>query len=298
MAEDSRGGNNQLVPHTTLGALIDRFEAIVFDSDGVLTRWPSAIPDAPEAISHLNRLRKPYFVLTNDSSALPETRAARYGKLGLEIDAARIITSGMLLRRFFQERSLSGARCVVLGTEDSAEYARQAGGQVVPLETGSRETESGPDFEVLVIGDQDGYPFLESADQVLSSLFRNIDRGELPFLALPNPDLVYPVGGGFGFASGTVAKMFEAALAQRYPHRPDLKFTRLGKPHPAMFEEVIRRSGARNIVMIGDTPATDIRGANGMGITSALLDTGLAVPDLSALPESDVPTYRMRSLAL
>lgn len=282
-----------MVPHTTLGALIDRFEAIVFDSDGVLTRWPSAIPDAPEAISHLNLLRKPYYVLTNDSSALPETRAARYGKLGLEIDADRIITSGMLLRSYFEESSLSGARCVVLGTGDSAEYARQAGGQVVPL-----DTDSGPDFDVLVIGDQDGYPFLESADKVLSSLFRNIDRGATPFLALPNPDLVYPVGSGFGFTSGTVAQMFESALAQRYPDRPNLKFTRLGKPHPAMFEEVIRRSGSRDIVMIGDTPATDIRGANRMGITSALVDTGMAVPDLSSLPESDVPTYRMRSLAL
>ena len=65
-----------------------------------------------------------------------------------------------------------------------------------------------------------------------------------------------------------------------------------------MFEEVIRRSGTRDIVMIGDTPATDIRGANAVGIASALVDTGMAVPDLSVLPESDVPTYRMRSLAL
>ena len=278
-----------MAPHTTLGVLIERFEAIVFDSDGVLTRWPSAIPHAPEAIAHLNLLWKPYFVLTNDSSALPETRAARYGKLGLEIDASRIVTSGMLLQSYFRERSLSGARCVVLGTEDSAEYARRAGARVVNFEE---------DFDVLVVGDQDGYPFLESADQVLSSLFRSIDRGATPFLALPNPDLVYPVGGGFGFTSGTVAQMFEAALAQRYPDRPDLKFTRLGKPHPAMFEEVIRRCGTRNIVMIGDTPATDIRGANAVGIASALVDTGMAVPDLSALPESDVPTYRMRSLAL
>ena len=46
------------------------------------------------------------------------------------------------------------------------------------------------------------------------------------------------------------------------------------------------------------TPATDIRGGNGMGIASALVETGMALPDLSSLPDTDVPTYRMRSLAL
>ena len=127
---------------------------------------------------------------------------------------------------------------------------------------------------------------------------RLIDAGRPPRLILPNPDLIYPSGDGFAFASGTVARMFEAALALRYPDRPELRFTRLGKPHPAIYEEARRRSGTMDMVMIGDTPDTDIRGANDFGIASALIGTGVSTQDVSQLPPSDVPTYLMRSLTL
>lgn len=277
------------VPYITLGELIERFDVILFDSDGVLVSWPSAIPHAPEAIARLNALGKPYFVLTNDASQVAETRAARYAQLGLAITPDRIISSGMLLKTWFLDQGLRGARCVVLGTGDSAAYVRDAGGEVVSFHE---------DFDVLVVGDQDGFPFLDATRAVLTTLFRKLDRGETPRLVVPNPDLYYPERDGFGFASGTVAGMFEAALALRYPDRPDLTFARLGKPHPAMFEEAFRRANTRNMVMIGDTPSTDIRGANNVGIASVLVETGGGSVDLLKLPEGDVPGYRLRGLGV
>ena len=278
-----------MVPWITLGELVERFDTIFFDSDGVLVRGPSAVPEAPEAIARLGSIGKPYFVLTNDASALPETRAARYAELGLAIEAGRIISSGLLLEEYFRSRGLGGARCVVLGTEDSAGYARQAGGNVVPFDE---------DFEVLVIGDQEGFPFVEATGKVLSTLFRRVDSGKPTHLVVPNPDLMYPEGDGYCFASGAVAQLFEAAMGQRYQGRAGLEFARLGKPNPAMFEEAVRRCGTRNVVMIGDNPETDIRGANQAGITSVLVDAGLSPVDPSLLPEPDRPTYRIRSLAL
>ena len=277
-----------MAPRTTLNQLIDRFELILLDSDGVLIREPGAISGAPEAIERLNSLGKPYFILTNDASALPETRAARYRKLGLAIEASRIITAGSLLAPYFSDLGLAGSQCVALGTEDSVKYVLAAGGQMVSFEN---------NFDVLVIGDQTGFPFLATTSAVLSSLFRKIDRGETPHLILPNPDVISPEGDGFGFASGAVAQMFESALAQRYRGRRDLVFARLGKPHPAMFEEAFRRCGTRNAVMIGDTPGTDIRGANGVGITSVLVETGVAGAGPVVLPQTDRPTYLMQSLA-
>ena len=85
---------------------------------------------------------------------------------------------------------------------------------------------------MLVVGDQDGFPFLDTTGAVLTTLFRKLDRGDTPRLVVPNPDLYYPEKDGFGFASGAVAGMFEAALALRYPDHSDLTFARLGKPHP------------------------------------------------------------------
>jgi ribonucleotide monophosphatase NagD (HAD superfamily) len=119
-----------------------------------------------------------------------------------------------------------------------------------------------------------------------------IDAGRTPRLLLPNPDLVYPRGdGAFGFASGTVACMFEQALRARYPTRTDLGFVRLGKPHPAIFEAAERRSGTRNMVMIGDQLDTDIRGARDFGIDSALIEGGVSVTIGDVAPTWRVPAF-------
>ena len=277
------------IPSATFRELADSYSAILFDAYGVLAGSSSIAPAAPAAIELLHSLGKPYFVLTNDSSALAETRAASYKAMGLPIDAARIITSGSLLAGYFARNGLAGSRCVVLGTPDSLRYVERAGGRVVAYSD---------DFDALVIGDQSGFPFLETADTVLSSLFRKIDAEHSPRLILPNPDLIYPEGDGFGFASGSVALIFESALALRYPDKPDLRFTRLGKPHPAIFREAFRRSGAMNMVMIGDQIETDIRGANDFGIASALISSGVSSYDVSSLPQADRPDYLIESLAI
>ena len=252
---------------TTIDELIERYEALLFDAYGALSYSVGALPGAAALIGRLNRMGKPYYVLTNDASALPESRAARFQRAGLEVDAARIITSGSLLEGYFAEHGMRGARCVVMGTADSAEYVRRAGGVVVAPSAA---------FDAVVIGDQSGYPFIETLNAVMSALFRMIDGGDAPRLLLPNPDLIYPDDAGFGMASGGVALVLEAALRQRYPRAAGLRFERLGKPHPAMFAEAQRRSETRDMVMIGDTPETDIRGANRFGIASALVGSRVA----------------------
>ena len=275
--------------------LIERYSAILFDAYGVLSYSVGALPGAAALIGRLNRLGKPYYVLTNDASALPETRARRYQSVGLAVSADRIITSGGLLRGYFDEHGLRGARCVVLGTADSAEYVRRAGGVVVERRAGGVVVDAGEAFDVVVVGDQAGFPFIEGVNAAISALFRKIDRGDTPRLLLPNPDLVYPDEGGFGMASGSVALILEAALRQRYPRMAGLEFERLGKPHGAMFAEAQRRSGTRDMVMIGDTPDTDIRGANAYGIASALMAGGVGRPG-AGLEGADRPTYRIETL--
>ena len=140
-------------------------------------------------------------------------------------------------------------------------------------------------------------PFLETIDVILSSLFHKIDHKEDLHLILPNPDLIYPKADqNFGFASGSIALMFEAALNLRYPELPNLRFVRLGKPHPPIFTEALKRSGSRDMIMIGDQLETDIRGANAFGIDSVLITSGVSASGMTFLTEDLRPTYRMRSL--
>lgn len=274
------------VREVTIDELVERYSALLFDAFGVLSYSVGALPGAAEVIDRLNRMGKPYYVLTNDASALPERRAAGYLKVGLNVPADRIVTSGSLLKGYFQQHGLGGARCVVLGTDDSGEYVRRAGGEVVGAADG---------FEVVVVGDQSGFPFVEGVNSVLTELFRMIDAGSAPRLVLPNPDLLYPDDDGFGMASGSVALIIESALQQRYPER-GFEFERLGKPNAAIFEEALRRTGTRDMVMLGDGLETDIRGANAFGLDSVLVAGGVT-PSEWLNGAVDVPTYWVRGLA-
>ncbi len=268
--------------------LSDRYPVLLFDAYGVLVHSSGALSGAVELINGLNSSGKPYYIITNDASKLPTAAAARYRSYGLDLDPERIITAGSLLKDYFASHGLVGKRCVVLGPEDSRRYVELAGGILAP---------AGDPFDVLVVGDEVGFPFLETVEAVLSELYRRFDRDETVPLLLPNPDLVYPKGdAGFGIASGSVALIFEAAIKLRYPHRPDLRFVRLGKPHTAIFAEALRRCGARDMVMIGDQLETDIRGANAFGIDSALVTSGVAGREPRLTADTPRPTYLLPSI--
>jgi len=277
------------VPETSIEHLIDSYDALLFDAYGVLVHLRGALPGAAELIDLLNRIRKPYYLVSNDASKLPETASARFARFGLQVPADRIITSGLLLQDYFSLQGLHGIQCAVLGPTDSARYVELAGGEVVTADA---------DFEALVIGDETGFPFLETVDTAMTALFHRIDSGRPVHLILPNPDIIYPRGEhSFGVAAGGVALLFEAALARRYPDRKDLYFVRLGKPEPHLYEEGIQRCGTRNVVMVGDQLETDIRGAKNCGVDAVLVNTGVSVADLGQIDTALRPTYWMKSVA-
>ena len=278
------------IQEITIETLVERYEVLLLDAFGVLVHSTGTLAGAAELITKLNRIAKPYYILTNDASRLPTTAAARFQNMGLAIKSDRIITSGDLLKDYFAENRLTGSRCVVLGPEDSDRYVTLAGGQVVSPKDA---------FDVLVIADESGFPFLDTVDSVLTGLFRKLDNGESVYLVLPNPDLIYPKSNqDFGITSGGIALMLEAVLHQRYPAQSNLHFDRLGKPHDDIFKEALRRSGTRNMVMIGDQLATDIRGANNFGIDSALVGSGITNMQTITGDDQLLPTYAMTSIII
>jgi HAD superfamily hydrolase (TIGR01459 family) len=273
------------IPAVTSDELISRYDALLLDAYGVLVNKQGALPGAVELIATLNRLDKPYYLVSNTAAHLPDHASARYRRFGLDLAPERILTAGLLIRPYFEAQGYGGLRCAVLGPEDSFAYVEEAGAEAVsPFE----------DFDLVLIGDQVGFPFLDGVDAVLSRLIAKFDGGESVPLILPNPDLIFPKAGGFGMTSGTVALIIETALKQRYPDRADVSFVHLGKPQPGLFELAVSRAGTRNAVMIGDQVDTDIRGASGVGLDSALVVGGVA----GARLVGDIrPTYRLESLA-
>lgn len=278
------------IKNINIEKLTARYSVLLLDAYGVLVHTAGALPGAAQFIDTLNRTKKPYYILTNDASKLPATSAELFQSFGLAIAPDSIITSGSLLTDYFARHQLKDLPCAVLGPEDSTRYVELAGGRVVAAQD---------PFEVLVIGDESGYPFLETIDTVLSGLFNTFDSGANVHLVLPNPDLIYPKADqGFGIASGSIALILEAALQRRYPCRPELKFTRLGKPHAAIFKAALERSNTMNMVMIGDQLETDIRGALEFGLDAVLVGTGIATIMPDEVDKSLQPTYYLDSLKL
>jgi HAD superfamily hydrolase (TIGR01450 family) len=275
----------------TRDGLIAGWDFFLLDAYGVLVDEAGALPGAAALVSDLVRAGKSFAVVTNDASRLPEKVANRLRRLGMAVTPDQVLTSGTLMADYFQEHQLAGARCMVFGTEDSCEYVRSAGG--VPIAHHHDE-----DYQLFAACDDAGFPFLESLDMALSSLYRQCDRGEAPHLLLPNPDLVYSKARGrYGFTAGAVALLLEEALGRRYPGR-NLRFSRLGKPYPPLFRAAQARAGGGSVVMVGDQLETDIAGARAAGIDAVLLGTGVSRWQDSAatLAPSIWPTHLLERL--
>jgi HAD superfamily hydrolase (TIGR01450 family) len=255
----------------------------------VLVNAAGALPGAASFLRRLAQAGKPYLIVSNDASRLPATTVARYQHFGLPIGVDRILTSGMLLRDHFAAASLVGAATIVLGSQDSAHYVREAGGVVVE----PRDDQA----TVVVVADDDGYPLLETVNDVVTVLLRRLGRGQRTHLVLPNPDLIFPRRADtFGITAGAIAAMLEAVLRLR-DRAGTHRFVPLGKPHAPMFEAAVRRLGLdrRRLVMIGDQLGTDILGAQRAGIDSVLVETGVA--RLADLATSEVrPTFTLTSV--
>jgi HAD superfamily hydrolase (TIGR01450 family) len=275
----------------TVDELLDRYDVFFLDAYGVLVAAGGPLPGAAAFLERLERAGKASLIVSNDASRSPATSATRYRGFGLPVHADRILTSGLLLRGHFESAGLIGARCIVLGTEDSRDYVREAGG--VPV------TFTDDSASVVVVADDDGYPFLESVNDVATVLLRRLARGEQTSLVLPNPDVVFPSGPDtFGITSGAIAAALEAVLRIRDVSGTHA-FVPLGKPHRPMFEAAAGRFPGvdrRRMVMMGDQLGTDILGAQRFGIDSVLLETGVA--RLAQLASSEVrPTWTMTGLA-
>lgn len=271
---------------TTIGALLERYDGLLLDAYGVLVDAGGLLPGAAALLTELARRATPFAIVTNDASRSAATYVARFAGHGVAVAPERIVSSGSLLPGYFRDRGLAGARTCVLGTADSIAFVAAGGGVPVALAPGM-------DIDALAVCDDSGTPFLDGIELALAAVVRAVTRGAPPALILPNPDLIYPKGGGeFGFTAGAMALLIEAALARRFPGL-GLRFDHLGKPAPGLFLEAQRRLGTRRVVMIGDQLETDIAGALAAGIDAALVQDGVShASEASGI----APTYLLSSI--
>jgi NagD protein len=243
----------------------------LIDMDGVIYRGSEAIPGAAEFIEHLQEHGVPYLFLTNNSTYTPLDVVVKLRKLGIETAAENVYTSAMATAEFVHGQKPGGTAFVI-----------GEGGLLTALnEYGYAITSESPDFVIVGEGRVLNFEMAEKAH-------RSIARGAR--LISTNADTWCPTDSGPRPGCGAIAALLEAATGRKAYH--------VGKPNPFMMRAARKRIGLSTdeVVMIGDTMETDIRGATDLGFRSILVLTGSTTPEeIAAYPFR--PTHVVRSIA-
>ena len=222
--------------------------------DGVIYRENNLIPGAADFIQTLLTTGTPFLFLTNNSAPTPEDLAVRLKHLGIdELSARHFYTSALNTADFLSETD-PGCTAFIIG---------ESGLQTALHERRIPNDAIKPRY--VVVGE--GATTMER----LTKAHECIEKGAR--LIATNPDNWCPVSSDKTRpGAGSTTSFLEASTGRRAYF--------LGKPNGYMFHRARRKlselalSEPDQVVMIGDTMETDIRGAVESGMQSFLVLSG------------------------
>ena len=247
-----------------IASIADRYDGNVLDLWGVVHHGRRPYPGVPEALAELKARGKGVVFLTN-----APRRAWMVQKLldRMELDRGLydgIISSGEVSWRHLKRRTdpwfaALGTRCIHVGPERDLSVVEDGVAEIV---TDPREASfllnTGPDDER---GPQSPDPYRPVLEACAAA--------KLPMVCV-NPDRAVMVAGQKLICAGALADIYlDLGGAVR----------EIGKPDPEVYEPVLELLGhpARHRVLaIGDTPHTDLAGAQAAGLDALWALTGLA----------------------
>jgi len=226
----------------------------LIDMDGVIYRENSLIPGAVEFVQALSATGTPFLFLTNNSAPTPEDLAVRLKHLGIQgLSARHFYTSALNTADFLSETDPS---CTV--------FVIGEGGMLTALHEHKIANDAIHPMYVVV---GEGATTMEK----LTKAHEFIERGAR--LLATNPDNWCPVSSEKTRpGAGATSAFLEASTGRRAYY--------LGKPNGYMFHRARRKLAElalrelEQVVMIGDTMETDIRGAFEAGLQSFLVLSG------------------------
>ncbi|HZG95070.1 MAG TPA: HAD-IIA family hydrolase [Mycobacteriales bacterium] len=245
------------------------YDAGLFDLDGVVYLGTSPVPHAAEslAVARDGGLRAMF--VTNNASRTPDQVVGVLAAAGVPATGDDVVTSAQAAAVLLAAECPDGGAVLVVGGDGLRSAVQEAGFTVVG---------SADDSPVAVAQGFDpsiGYDQLAEAVLAVRSgavwVASNTDS------TIPGPRGLLP-GNGALVAAVSVATGATPLVA--------------GKPDGALHAESVRRSGARNPLVVGDRLDTDIEAAILGGTDSLLVLTGVCtVAQLLSAPVGARPTY-------
>ncbi|SRR5712691_9989008 len=245
--------------------LADRYDAFLFDLDGVLYRGTEPTPGAADALARLRDAGKRLAFVTNNSSKTPQDVAEHLRSVGVPAEEAEVETSSMVTAALLVERGVTTA--FVVG------------------ELGLRSALQERGIELL-----DGEP--QWADAVVVGWDRSADYAKLRTASLlvqrgaafmaTNADASFPAPDGRWPGAGALLASIETTTGKRAEV--------IGKPQPPILLAALARAGGGRPLLVGDRLDTDIAGAAALGWDSMLVLTGISTAAEAAVAVP-APTY-------
>lgn len=255
--------------------LVDAYDLVIFDLDGVVYEGTIPIPGAVEAINKLHGEGSRLAYATNNASRQPGEVAALLSSLGLTVTGDDVVTSAQAAAALLAEKLAPGSDVLVVGAEALRVEVERVG--LVPVDSADMR----PAAVVQGYAAQVGWAQLAEACLAVRAgalwVATNGDR------TLPSPRGPVPGNGAL-----------VAALAAALDRAPDAV---VGKPEPILFARAARHFGAGRTLVVGDRLDTDVAGAHRAGMASLLVLTGVSrASDLLTVAAEGRPTYVGRDL--
>jgi glycerol 3-phosphatase-2 len=251
--------------------LVDTYDAVIFDLDGVLYRGDRAIPHAAESIARLRGLGTRLAFVTNNSSRTPQRVAERLTAVGVDALPDEVVTSALATADLLAARGVRQA--FVVGGEGLRAALRSAG--IADVDA----TVDRP--EAVVVGFDPDVTYRDLRDASV-----RVSRGAA-FIG-SNPDASFPAADGENWPG---AGALIAAIETTTGARAEI----VGKPHAPLFRSAAARAGATAPLVVGDRLDTDIDGAAALGWDAALVLTGVSTRE-DAEAATRPPTFVLEDL--
>ena len=250
-------------------AVVDEYDAALFDLDGVVYLGPVAVPGAAEGIAALRLRGTQVGFVTNNAARPPAAVAAHLVELGIPAAGTDVVTSAQAGAHLVRKRFGLGAKVLVVGGEGVATALAEAG------LVGVWSADDEPAAVLQGWG-------VDLTWQQLNEAAVAIHRGA--HWVATNIDPTRPTDRGLVPGNGAAV----AAVAMAVPLTPEVA----GKPYRPLLDDTVARLGARRPVFVGDRLDTDIAGAHNAGLDSMLVLTGSHGPaDLMAAAPGERPTH-------
>lgn len=258
-----------------IATIAERYDGFVLDLWGVVHDGRQPYPGVPEALAELKARGKRVAFLTN-----APRRAWFVAEMldGMGLDRALydgIVSSGELAWRHLHTRehpwfARLGRRAVHIGPQRDLSVVEEGVAEIV-AEAGEADflLNTGPDPER---GSQDP----EAYRPALEAAFAH----RLPMLCV-NPDRHVMVAGRRLICAGALADIYAGFGAD---------VLEVGKPDPAVYDPVMALLEIRDrkrVLAIGDSPHTDLAGAQAAGLDALWALTGLAAHAHGDAPTTD-----------